>query len=462
MTDAALEVSEWKAARYMAEFVGTFMLVFTVGCTAVTDTKWAMVGVAAMLMVMIYAFGPISGANFNPAVSLSLGLSKKMEWNVVVGYVAVQLFAGLCAGTAFSVLLWDSVRLKEGEGFGIPTAMAAEMIYTSMLCFVVLNVACASASQPNQYYGLAIGSVIVSGGYAVGGISGANFNPAVTLGLVSSAVGKGALRGMAWTVAQFAGACLGATMFRLVRPEEFGNQAGSMASKVLSEFLGTFMLTLTVGLSLVAKSEATPLAAACCLMSMIYSLASVSGAHFNPAVSFGILARGGNKVELMQYGVYTAAQFGAGFLAGDLAGVFHMTSKNHQAIALAPGDYGMKAAVTAEAMFTFVLVFVVLAVATVDNNNSVFSFGLAIASCVTAGGFAAGSISGGVLNPAVALGLMSDNFISEHDVPWMNFILWAVAEMVGAAMAAGVFYLTWRSEYKTAAQYVSVTEGSEA
>merc|ERR1719393_707912 len=113
-------------------------------------------------------------------------------------------------------------------------------------------------------------------------------------------------------------------------------------------------------------------------------------------------------------------------------------------------------------MFTFVLVFVVLAVATVNNNNSVFSFGLAIASCVAAGGFAAGSISGGVLNPAVALGLMSDNFISEHDVAWMNFILWAVAEMVGAAIAVGVFYLTWRSEYKTAAQYVSVAEGSEA
>merc|ERR1712232_169086 len=106
-----------------------------------------------------------------------------------------------------------------------------------MLCFVVLNVACAKASQPNQYYALAIGSVIVSGGYAVGGISGACFNPAVSIGLVSSSVGLGAINGMAWTFAQFVGAGVGATMFRLVRPDEFGHGSGSMASKVLAEFL---------------------------------------------------------------------------------------------------------------------------------------------------------------------------------------------------------------------------------
>merc|ERR1712232_1065780 len=155
----------------------------------------------------------------------------------------------------------------------------------------------------------------------------------------------------------------------------------------------------------------------------------------------------------MQYGVYTAAQFAGGFLAGDLAGLFHYASSRHgevQGIALAPGKYGLEAALAAELLFTFVLVFVVLAVATVESPDSSFSFGLAIASCVTAGGFATGSISGGVLNPAVALGLMSDNFISEQDVPWLNFLLWTVAEMLGALLAAAVFYMTWRSEYKSA------------
>jgi aquaporin Z len=160
----------------------------------------------------------------------------------------------------------------------------------------------------------------------------------------------------------------------------------------------------------------------------------------------------------MQYGVYTAAQFGAGVLAGDLAGLFHLSSDNAEGISLRPGDYGMKAALTAEVLFTFMLVLVVLAVATTQNVNNSFS-GLAIGSCVAAGGLASASLSGGVFNPAVALGLMSDNFISEHDVPWVNFLFWLVAEMVGALLAAGMFFMTWRSEYKAASEY-SVMENS--
>eukprot|EP00929_Paragymnodinium_shiwhaense_P060492 TRINITY_DN30204_c0_g1_i3.p1 TRINITY_DN30204_c0_g1~~TRINITY_DN30204_c0_g1_i3.p1 ORF type:complete len:292 (-),score=53.29 TRINITY_DN30204_c0_g1_i3:77-952(-) len=291
-----------------------------------------------------------------------------------------------------------------------------------MLCFVVLNVAVASASQPNQYFGLAIGSVIVSGGYAIGGISGACLNPAVTMGLVSSALGDGALHGLGWMTAEFMGACVAVVLFRLVRPDEFGKEGGLLASKVISEFFGTFMLAFTVGLSAVAKSEATPLAAAACLMSMVYSLGNISGAHLNPAVSLGILARGGNKLPLLEWGSYTAAQVAGGFLAGDLAGLFYMKSEHTHAILLGPGDYGLKPAIVAELFFTFVLVFVVLVVATVRDANSSQAFGLAIASCITAGGFAAGSISGGVLNPAVALALMSDSSLIQGELLWANFL----------------------------------------
>lgn len=457
MADATTS-SESNVARYMAEFVGTFMLVFTVGCVLSEKSQWAAPAAALTCMIMTYAFGAVSGANFNPAVSLSMGLSKKLGWKVVGAYCFIQLFAGLCAGTVFSFMLDHSVEVKTGEGFNLYMAMAAEMIYTAMLCFVALNVSAAQASQPNQYFGLAIGAALASGSYAVGGITGGIFNPAATAGMLSSALGRGIFNGMAWMAAQFLGACVAAAMFRLVRPEEFGNHAGSLGTKVLAEFIGTFMLVLTVGLSLVGKSSATPIAAASCLTAMIYSLGDVSGAHFNPAVSLGILARGGNKIELMQYGVYTAAQFGAGVLAGDLAGLFHLSSDNAEGISLRPGDYGMKAALTAEVLFTFMLVLVVLAVATTQNVNNSFS-GLAIGSCVAAGGLASASLSGGVFNPAVALGLMSDNFISEHDVPWINFLFWLVAEMVGALLAAGMFFMTWRSEYKAASEY-SVMENS--
>eukprot|EP00929_Paragymnodinium_shiwhaense_P017747 TRINITY_DN12741_c0_g1_i5.p1 TRINITY_DN12741_c0_g1~~TRINITY_DN12741_c0_g1_i5.p1 ORF type:complete len:463 (-),score=75.49 TRINITY_DN12741_c0_g1_i5:346-1734(-) len=438
-----------KGAKYFAEFIGTFLLVFTVGCAVISNSQWAVVGIASVLMVMIYGLGPISGANFNPAVTLSLALSNKMEWTTVAGYWAAQMFAGMCAGTVFSWMLDDSIKVQPGEGFDLATALGAELIFTCMLCFVVLNVAVASASQPNQYFGLAIGSVIVSGGYAVGGISGACLNPAVTLGLVSSSLGDGALHGLCWMTAQMVGASFATVLFRLVRPDEFGGDGGLLASKVISEFFGTFMLALTVGLGVVAKSEATPLAAAACLMSMIYSLGNISGAHLNPAVSLGILMRGGNKIELTEWGCYTAAQVMGGFLAGDLAGLFYRKSAHTHTIMLGPGEYGLKPAIVAELFFTFVLVFVVLVVATVRDANTSQAFGLAIAACITAGGFAAGSISGGVLNPAVALGLMSDNFLMEGELPWANFMYWTCAELLGAVVAAAVFFLTWRSEYKT-------------
>eukprot|EP00929_Paragymnodinium_shiwhaense_P004071 TRINITY_DN1047_c1_g1_i2.p1 TRINITY_DN1047_c1_g1~~TRINITY_DN1047_c1_g1_i2.p1 ORF type:complete len:515 (+),score=101.75 TRINITY_DN1047_c1_g1_i2:192-1736(+) len=456
--DAAASFAE-KAPKYLAEFVGTFMLVMTVGCTVVTKSWWAVVSIASVLTVMIYALGPISGANFNPAVTLSLSLSQKMEWTTLLPYWASQCLGGLCAGVLFAIMLGDSVEVKPGDGFDIRTAMGAETIYTCMLCFVVLNVAVAGASLPNQYFGAAIGSVIVSGGFAVGGISGACFNPAVTLGLVISALGKGIHlhHGLLWILAELIGAALAAVLFRLVRPEEFGKRTLSprggspsspLASKAVAEFFGTFMLALTVGLGLVAESPATPLAAAACLMSMIYSVGNISGAHLNPAVSLGILARGGNKVAPMEFGTYITMQVLGGFLGGDFAGLFYKYSGHTHSIRLAPGVHGLASAIVAEVFFTFVLVLVVLAVATVKDANSSQSFGFIIASCVTAGGFASASISGGVLNPAVALSLMSDEFLTNGSLPWANFGWWVGAELVGALLAAGVFFATWRSEYK--------------
>eukprot|EP00929_Paragymnodinium_shiwhaense_P004070 TRINITY_DN1047_c1_g1_i1.p1 TRINITY_DN1047_c1_g1~~TRINITY_DN1047_c1_g1_i1.p1 ORF type:complete len:473 (+),score=100.32 TRINITY_DN1047_c1_g1_i1:82-1500(+) len=449
MADAPAGSFAEKAPKYLAEFVGTFMLVFTVGCVVVSKTPWAVLSIASVLTVMIYALGPISGANFNPAVTLSLACSGKMEWTTLLAYWAMQLVGGLSAGVLFAIMLGDSVEVKPGHGFDIWTAMGAEVIYTCMLCFVVLNVAVASKSQPNQYFGAAIGSVIVSGGYAVGGISGACFNPAVTLGLVISALGKGfhLHHGLLWIVAELVGAALASVLFRLVRPDEFGKEGGSLASKAIAEFFGTFMLSLTVGLGLITKCPATALAAAACLMSMIYSVGNISGAHLNPAVSLGILVRGGNKVSPMEFGTYVTMQVLAGFLAGDFAGLIYKFSDQSHTIKLAPGEHGLASAMVAEVFFTFVLVLVVLAVATVKDANSSQSFGFVIASCVTAGGFASGSISGGVLNPAVALSLMSDEFLTAGSLPWANFGCWVAAELVGALLAAGVFFGTWRSEY---------------
>merc|ERR1719181_1806189 len=106
-------------ATYVAEFVGTFLLGFTVGCNVLTGSPvWAATSIGCVLMVSIYALGGVSGANFNPAVSVSLGLSNKMDWKEVGIYCAVQIGAGILAALCYSVMLRDSFNLAPSAGFG--------------------------------------------------------------------------------------------------------------------------------------------------------------------------------------------------------------------------------------------------------------------------------------------------------------------------------------------------------
>merc|ERR1719183_1875954 len=93
--------------------------------------------------------------------------------------------------------------LEPGPGYTWVEAGAVEVLYTFMLTFVVLNVACAKANEYNQYYGLSIGFVIVAGGYAAGGISGACFNPAVAIGFdVSSSPERATGWSLCWAAAE--------------------------------------------------------------------------------------------------------------------------------------------------------------------------------------------------------------------------------------------------------------------
>merc|ERR1719393_804440 len=165
-----------------------------------------------------------------------------------------------------------------------------------MLCFVVLNVATAGKNAGNQFFGLAIGFVIIAGGYAAGGISGGAFNPAVALGIDVSSAGLGFGWSFAYAGYELIGAALASAMFRVVRPDEFGGEADySLGTKLVSEFLGTFFLVLTVGLNVLGKSPGPVWSIAAALMCMIYALGNCSGAHFNPAVTLAIIAAGRNK-----------------------------------------------------------------------------------------------------------------------------------------------------------------------
>jgi aquaporin Z len=436
-------------ALYVSEFVGTFLLVFTVGCNVLTGSPiWAVTSIAMVLMVSIYALGGVSGGHFNPAVSVAIGLSSRgcvrPDWAKVGIYCAVQLVAGILAGLSYGLMLWDVFNLAPASGFSWFEAMIAEVLYTCMLCFVVLNVACTKSSKDdNQFYGLAIGFVVIAGGYGAGHISGGAFNPAVALGVDVSSAGLGFGWGPVYVLFELLGAGLAALLFRLVRPwpDEMVGGGVKLSTKLAAEFIGTFYLVLTVGLNVLGASPAPVWSIAASLMCMIFALGDVSGAHFNPAVTLAILLSGRGKITPRD----AAAYMGIQILGGVSAALTYTGMEQGQSFPLGPGEgFGWAAVSVAEVVYTFVLCFVVLSVATSEQKLTQF-FGLAIGSCVTAGGYAIGSISGGSLNPAVSVGI-STSMVYNGGFFW-KCLIYTALECVGAAMAAGVYHVTRPSEY---------------
>uniref|UniRef100_A0A7S4S8K4 C2 domain-containing protein n=1 Tax=Alexandrium monilatum TaxID=311494 RepID=A0A7S4S8K4_9DINO len=598
-----------KASPYVAEFVGTFMLTFTMGvCCVAGDAMWNCTAVAAILMVMIYGLGPVSGGHFNPSVSVSCALAGKTSWPVVAGYIAAQVVGGLFAGWVYWITLGQAAAVGPKATFGSFHAGFSELFYTAMIAFAHLCCATSPRNNPkddqNSFFGLAIGFVVVAAGYATGDVSGALINPAITLGLDVTGAGGTGREGLWWRLAylayQFLGAGLATLLFHLCRFREVENVAGgpgakslqvqilsatnlanrdsgilgdvsdpyvtvrvgikefrtptisnnlnpvwstgntftfslpeegepghlslevlndnvvireqslgtlsvdlrnvshnewrrdrdtllggkgaelqyalrinsgvnlggrkpSLPSKVASEFIGTFALCLTVGLNVVMKSPATPWSAAAALMSMVYSLGSVSGGHFNPAVTLGAVLSGRGVCPLWHGMFYWSVQLLAGVLAGLLVSDFHQEGPyKFESFDLVPGKsvqvagstYSWWCILAAEGAFTFMLAFVVLAVATTKPapgpSNQNFQFGLAIGSCLTAGGFAIGAVSGGELNPAVSFGIATASAATttiDIHAPWSYCLAFSAFELLGGFVAAIVFRLTHPAEF---------------
>jgi aquaporin Z len=205
-------------AKLIVELIGTFVLVLTVGMTVIDPGAgaFAPLAIGLALMVVVYAGGHVSGAHYNPAVSLAVLLRGGMTFNAMLGYWVAQLAGGLLAAGAVIVL-------KQGGGAAAGDldplrALLAEAIFTFVLCFVVLNTATAAETAGNSFYGLAIGLTVTAGVYAVGSISGGVFNPAVAVGVIGlGIVPLGSL--WIYLVAALAGAAAAAGAFRLTHPE---------------------------------------------------------------------------------------------------------------------------------------------------------------------------------------------------------------------------------------------------
>merc|ERR1719454_492754 len=165
-------------------------------------------------------------------------------------YSCVQIVAGICAGLCYLAMFGQSFNLAPTKGHTMIQAGLAEVLYTFMLCFVVLNVAASKRhSGKNQFYGLAIGFVIVAGAYSGGSVSMGCFNPAVAFGLDVASAYFGVFYCFVYTVFELAGAALAAGLFFVCRGEQEKvteeseiDAATPLSAKLVSEFLGTYML----------------------------------------------------------------------------------------------------------------------------------------------------------------------------------------------------------------------------
>lgn len=203
--------------KYIAEFIGTFFLVLTIGCTVIGAGSGviAPLAIGAALMVMVYAGGHISGAHYNPAVTLGILIRGKLNAGDAVPYILAQLAGALAAAMTVKFLRAGVAVTPISPEVG--PALLAEFLFTFALVYVVLNAATAEGTSGNSFYGLAIGMTVMTGAFAVGGISGGAFNPAVAVGICFLGIAS-------WSdiwiylVANFAAAVLAAVVFNLINP----------------------------------------------------------------------------------------------------------------------------------------------------------------------------------------------------------------------------------------------------
>ena len=199
--------------KYITEFIGTFFLVLVVALTGNAAAT------AAVLMVMVFAGGHISGGHYNPAVTLAVLIRGKVSLQEAVVYIIVQIIGATIAAFLAKWYVGDmGVATLELDG-RVFKAFIAELLGAFALAYVVLNVATSKGTTGNSFYGLAIGSTVFAMASAFGPISGGAFNPAV-------AIGATVIEAFAWKniwiylVACFGAGVLAAVLFNYLNKED--------------------------------------------------------------------------------------------------------------------------------------------------------------------------------------------------------------------------------------------------
>ncbi len=206
--------------EWVTEFVGTFFLVLTIGLSVAQSPPMAPWAIGVVLTALVYMGREVSGAHYNPAVSVALILRGVFSWQQLGPYLLAQFLAAVAAAGVVNWVTGEPFYLAPASTASAAKALVVEALCTFLMVLVILNVATSKRTEGNGYFGLAIGFVVGGMAYFGGPISGGAYNPAVGVGPILLQIGSGA-GSHAWLylAGPLVGAVLAVVVFNLQEVE---------------------------------------------------------------------------------------------------------------------------------------------------------------------------------------------------------------------------------------------------
>jgi len=179
--------------KYLTELIGTFFLVLIIGLSKNP------LAIGFGLTILVYMGAHISGAHYNPAVSLAMLLRKEINISDFIKYILSQVLGASLAAYVVSIMSSNMIVQPDLQE-PVAIILLAELMFTYLLVFVILNVATHPNLKGNSFYGFAIGLTVMTGAYCVGPLTGGVFNPAVSIGpsLIDLVTGNGISQHFLW------------------------------------------------------------------------------------------------------------------------------------------------------------------------------------------------------------------------------------------------------------------------
>ncbi len=205
-------------AKIVVEFFGTFVLMASIVLSVIDPAaaQFAPFAIGLALAAVIYAGAHVSGAHYNPAVTISIRLRGACRTSDLAPFIAAQTIGAIAGG--FTALWLKSGAAIAQLQIDLPRALTAEFLFTLILAFVILHVGFSKATKGNSYFGFAIASVVAFGIICAGSVSGAVFNPAVAAGLFAVGILPVSLL-LPYIAVQILGAAAAAVLFLITNDE---------------------------------------------------------------------------------------------------------------------------------------------------------------------------------------------------------------------------------------------------